>query len=200
MEFFIVVPERTRRPSHLHCDTPRFSTRPRPSPTPAIGARRRLRISHSDSSLRTFVRGSLPSSYKADARTRMDWLENCLQRELNLAGRPCPYRARVNGCDDVAEHPWYAIKVRRDIRLREPVLWVIENIKELRTKLEMCSLGQRNILPQAQVHLPCARATFRGVLPNVPFAGAANAAGLIHSVKVAPPGGVSETPGTRSGR
>src|SRR5262249_54770676 len=41
---------------------------------------------------------------------------------------------------------------------------------------------------------------FLPAFPKVPAAGTAKAAGLIHSAVVDPPGGVSDTPGTRSGR
>src|SRR5689334_19492313 len=48
--------------------------------------------------------------------------------------------------------------------------------------------------------MPGPRAMSRPAFPNVPGAGKRNAAGLIHWSGVGPPGGISETPGTRSGR
>ena len=44
------------------------------------------------------------------------------------------------------------------------------------------------------------RAMFRPALPQIPLAGIEKAAGFIHSLMVWPPGGISDTPGTRSGR
>jgi hypothetical protein len=55
-------------------------------------------------------------------------------------------------------------------------------------------------IPMSICQAPGPRATSRGASPNVPAAGAANAAGLMHSARVEPPGGASEIPGTRSRR
>ncbi len=72
-------------------------------------------------------------------------------RELLSATNVLSVSTRRNDSADTeyTGNPGTGIKVRREVRLREPVLWVIENIKELRTKLEMYSLGHRNIFHQA---------------------------------------------------
>ena len=54
--------------------------------------------------------------------------------------------------------------------------------------------------PASICHAPGARSRLRGAFPQVPEAGVANAAGLIQAPIDCPPGGVNETPGTRSGR
>src|SRR5580693_6155578 len=55
------------------------------------------------------------------------------------------------------------------------------------------------LAPKSICQVPGPRSRSRGAVPNSP-AGVANAAGLIHSAIVLPPGGVRGTPGTRSGR
>src|ERR1700722_18498722 len=53
--------------------------------------------------------------------------------------------------------------------------------------------------PRSTCQVPGPRRRSRGAVPNSP-AGVANAAGLIHSEMVLPPGGGRGTPGIRSGR
>src|SRR5579872_4338905 len=49
-------------------------------------------------------------------------------------------------------------------------------------------------------HMPGARTRLRPALPQAPLAGMVNAAALIQWLGVWPPGGITDTPGTRFGR
>src|ERR1019366_1328986 len=67
-------------------------------------------------------------------------------------------------------------------------------------KLTCSVIGTNFERPRSTCEIPAARNAFRPRFPKVPLAGTAKAAGLIHSFGVEPPGGVSDTPGTRLGR
>ena len=79
---------------------------------------------------------------------------------------------------------------------------MVKEIEKLGTELQIRALRKSDALADSQVHLPGSRParSVAGKIPHVFDAGTAKAAGLSHCPMVAPSGGVSGTPGTRSGR
>src|SRR5262245_66205163 len=96
-------------------------------------------------------------------------------------------RPNVDGAEIFASGAPYGARLKRlkpsarNCKLKRSVSWM--------RRLSDASICQE----------PRARARLRPALPHLPFAGIAKAAKLIQRSGMAPPGGVSETPGTTPG-